>query len=301
MSCDAGLMVLKWPLRWTLTTGSFTTTFAPSSARRRATARPMPRPAPVTTAERPLSLSVIDGSFLGGLNPGTTSASGSHDPPRLARQIPSRRGRLGPAGVVVEAGVEEAPRVVEGSSFEEVDLQVVFKGSESENVALGGPDWSSPFPVFAQLGVGFVDQLPQGGHSLASPIGEVGDLLVDLFGGSGHVNGCRVFGAHQATPLLRLTGRLTHRSPRPRFLRGMAGLFEGVVSLRMTGRGAVAVHSGTSMLRPGTSSSSGGGAGLRVPSRRLGTALESSSRDHMPGLKAVRQWVGCWRRATVPA
>src|SRR5437867_3784855 len=52
MSCEAGLMVLKWPLRWTLMTGALTTTLAPSCARRGATARPMPRPAPVTTAER---------------------------------------------------------------------------------------------------------------------------------------------------------------------------------------------------------------------------------------------------------
>src|SRR5205809_5802916 len=86
----------------------------------------------------------------------------------------------------VEAGVEKALRVGQRSAFEEVDLDVLFEGSEGNDVAVVGPDGGAPFPVFVEVGVGFVNERSEFAHSRPAPVGEVGDLLVDFFRRGGH-------------------------------------------------------------------------------------------------------------------
>src|SRR5690606_34982964 len=87
----------------------------------------------------------------------------------------------GAAGVAAEARVEEVGGVVEGGSAVEGGLHRRLVGlAGADDLAGVVPDGdASPLPLFDNVRVGFVDERPDAGEGLATPVVEVGDALVD--------------------------------------------------------------------------------------------------------------------------
>ena len=83
--------------------------------------------------------------------------------------------------------VEQVRDVLQRSTLEESELDVILVGLASADAAVVGPDWSSrirwlhPLPLFDDIRVCLFDEFAHPAQGFAAPISEFGNPFRDLF------------------------------------------------------------------------------------------------------------------------